>query len=123
MIKTSDATFNKDVIEKKQAFALLFTSNTCPHCRTAEAIIKNIEINEQNFGANTYVLNSSSSVKLIEKYGIRAFPTMFFFDSDFKNKHTIMGADNVNDFLVGYKKMLNVRKKTLFDSVKEFFIK
>jgi thiol-disulfide isomerase/thioredoxin len=121
MIKTSDKTFNKDTIEKKEPFALLFTSNTCPHCRTAEAIIRNIEVNEQNKGFNTYVASSEDSRKLIEKYGIRSFPTMFFFGVDFKNKHTILGAQSVYDFLNGYEKMHSSDKKSFLSKVKSVF--
>lgn len=121
MIKTSDKTFNKDTIEKKEPFALLFTSNTCPYCRTAEAIIRNIEVNEQNKGFSTFVVNSEDSRKLIEIYGIKSFPTMFFFGSDFKNKHTILGAQSIYDFLIGYEKMHSSKKISVLNKIKNIF--
>ncbi len=118
MEKINDHNFNKKAIEPKNPFALIFTSTYCPHCRTVEGYIYNIE-QEKNIIGETkiFIVDAEKSPKLVEKYKIRSFPTTFFFGKDLMNQHTIIGATSINDFINGFekiKKSISKKKKTSF---------
>lgn len=126
MTIVNDKNFNSVVIAPAKPFALLFVSDTCPHCRTVEHVIDNIEKKNITPEIMTFVVNSSDSRRIMEKYMIRSFPTMFFFGSDMKNKHTVIGAQPYATFIDGYEKIGPKEKepsKSFFTIIKEAFTK
>lgn len=121
MEKINDNNFNIKAIEPRESFVLVFISKTCVHCKTVENFLEKLEKNEELVSStNIFLVEAEKSPKLLEKYQVRSFPTTFFFGEDFKQKHFILGATTVEDFMNGFEK-INHKKTESF--LKKFFKK
>jgi len=78
----------KSIVKKnrmKSEKGLLFTTKSCPNCPRAKEELEGIDHIEH--------VNAHENMELVEKYGIRAVPTLVIVDGNkFKNYH---GLDNI----------------------------
>jgi len=104
----TDNNYNKNIMEKDitRPFIIFFESKSCPHCKTVKTILTRFEKDkEKPCDVDIYEVMSNDSPKLTKLYGLRSFPTTFFFCTDKNVKFTIIGAQGLDEFVKGYRKL------------------
>jgi thiol-disulfide isomerase/thioredoxin len=112
--KINDKNYNEIVMKTENPFLLLFTSQTCPHCRTVEGFMEKIKDNYSN--VDLYIIESEKSPKLLEKFGIMSFPSTQFVSIEKKGVKRIVGAAPAEDFFKAFKLIIKKEKRKGFFS-------
>ena len=113
IIHIKDKTYNKELKKNENPFVLIFVSKFCPHCKTIEKLVKNIE--KEYKDVTFYFVKSEESTKLLRKFNIRGFPTSLFIKED-KIIRTMIGFSSQEEFYI-YLKKLNPKKKKLLQRI------
>ena len=67
----------KDMPENGK-FVVLFKSDHCPHCKTMERVLKQVEKKGLNKDIEFYSINISKQQSVAEKYNVRSVPLTVF---------------------------------------------
>ncbi len=65
-------------LPEKGKFVALFVSDHCPHCKTLQRTMKQVEKKYADREIEFFIINISKNHKIAEKYGIRSVPFTVF---------------------------------------------
>jgi thiol-disulfide isomerase/thioredoxin len=117
-------------INSKRVVILVFTSKTCPHCRSVESFLKRLyeDKNNKYLNIEVYFIQSEKANKALKKHQVRAFPTTVFLHID-KNRDSkyyeqVVGGDLQviwNEINKGISYLSKEEKSSFFDKIKNIF--
>ena len=112
MIKLNDKNYNSYILKEKEPIVFVFSSKTCPHCRTVEAFLEKVKKDYSNI--QFYIIEGEKSPKLLNKFKVKAFPMTFFINKEKEVDNYIIGEGNLEDFISNLNKLAIKEKKKKF---------
>jgi len=105
----NDTNYNKKIMKLETPFILVFSTKTCPHCRVVEKFLEKIQNDFESI--EIFIIESEKSPKLLEKFGVRAFPTTFFFNKEKMSEGRIVGEGTIEEFFDNFNLLVGRKKK------------
>jgi thiol-disulfide isomerase/thioredoxin len=93
---------------RTKPFVLFFSSDTCPHCQTVEAVMKRLESDPAKpCEFDIYCVKPSpETARIFKKFQITAFPTVLFFKQPEKGaEEAVVGAADAHLFATAVEKI------------------
>lgn len=106
-METSDASWNKDVVESDLPVLVDFWADWCGPCRQLTPTLEGIAA-EMNGKLKVLKLNVDNSPNVTTKFGIRSIPTMMFFSGG-QPKGQMIGLRTKHEILQQIESLLGVR--------------
>jgi thioredoxin-like negative regulator of GroEL len=116
MIELNDKNYNKIINEEtiKDPMAFVFSSDWCVYCKSVLKKIDRINKDKQKpCDFKIYYINEKNSRKILEKFSIRAFPTIIFF-KDGKIFNFLIGDSSIESLVENFEKICPKKKKKFF---------
>jgi len=113
MIQLNDKNYNQLITKEniQNPMVFIFVSDWCTHCKS---LLKKIHIidNDKKKPCNffIYIINEKNSKKILEKFSIRAYPTIIFFKQE-KIYNFFTGDISLEELVRNFKAICPKKKK------------
>lgn len=123
MKEITEETFNDNLVyfhkTNKIPFLIMFYSNTCSYCNVIEFYINKLKLILSKNEIIFYKIHIKNE-KIVEKYNIKATPTILIFNENRKLEEIMIG---VNKLELLKEKILIYKKETLIERIIKYIKK
>lgn len=117
MTEITEETFNKELVSfhktNKIPFLIMFYSNSCSYCNVIEFFINKTRTVLSKKEIMFYKIHIKNT-KIVDKYQIRATPTVLLFNENRKLEEKIVGSSKLE---LLKEKILRYKKETIVEKI------